>query len=105
MSAPVLDREHLAQYTGGDAALEAELFSLLEGQIQALTEVLATTRDEGAWRTAAHTLKGASRGVGAMALGDACAEAELSPLDPAALAAVDDEARKARDAIADAKAA
>ena len=32
--APVFDREHLAQYTSGDAALEAELFGLLKEQAE-----------------------------------------------------------------------
>lgn len=101
----VLDRDHLARYTAGDAALEAELFALLEGQIEACVAVLEQTRDEGEWRTAAHTLKGAARGVGAMALGEACAAAEGQPLDPAAALAVRDEAEKARAAMQAAKAA
>jgi HPt (histidine-containing phosphotransfer) domain-containing protein len=101
----VLDRDHLARYTAGDAALEAELFSLLEGQIDACAAVLEQTGDEGEWRAAAHTLKGAARGVGAMALGEACAAAEDQPLNPAAALAVRDEAEKARTAMAAAKAA
>ena len=35
MSAPVLDRDHLEQYTAGDTALEAELFGLLSSQMEA----------------------------------------------------------------------
>jgi HPt (histidine-containing phosphotransfer) domain-containing protein len=101
----VLDRDHLARYTAGDAALEAELFALLEGQIEACVSVLEQTSDEGEWRSAAHTLKGAARGVGAMALGEACAAAEHQPLDPAAAVAVRDEAEKARAAMQAAKAA
>lgn len=101
----VLDRDHLARYTAGDAALEAELFSLLESQIEACIGVMEGTRDEGQWRSAAHTLKGAARGVGAMALGDACAAAETQPLDPAATIAVRDEADKARKAMDAARAA
>ncbi|MFW5660475.1 MAG: Hpt domain-containing protein, partial [Oceanicaulis sp.] len=71
MDAPVLDREHLARYTGGEAGLEAELFSLLDDQIEACTRTLRGTADTEAWAAAAHTLKGAARGVGAMALGAA----------------------------------
>ena len=95
MTAPVLDRDHLARYTSGDAALEAELFALLEGQILTLVSILEQTRAEGDWMRAAHTLKGAARGVGAMALGDACAAAESNPLDPAAALAVRDEGDRA----------
>lgn len=105
MTRAVLDREHLARYTAGDATLEAALFSLLEGQIEACVSVMEQTGDEGAWRTAAHTLKGAARGVGAMALGEACAAAETQPLDPAAALAVRDEAEKARSAMKAARAA
>lgn len=104
-SGPILDREHLARYTGGDAGLEAELFGLLDGQIDACVAMLAAALSaadgrEG-WGRATHTLKGAARGVGAMALGDACADAEARPLDPAALERVRiaaDAARRAMDA-------
>jgi HPt (histidine-containing phosphotransfer) domain-containing protein len=95
MTANVLDREHLARYTSGDAALEAELFSLLSSQIEACIAVLERTDDEGAWRASMHTLKGAARGVGAMALGAACDAAEGQPMDPAAALAVRDEAERA----------
>lgn len=105
MTAPILDREHLARYTAGDAALEAELFGLLNTQIEACAGVLERTGDPGEWRAAAHTLKGAARGVGAMALGEACAAAENHPLDPAAAAAVRDEAVKAQAKMKDALAA
>ncbi len=105
MTTAILDREHLARYTSGDAALEAELFGLLTAQIEACVSLLEQTGDEGEWRVAAHTLKGASRGVGAMALGDACAAAEKQPLDPAAALAVRDEAEKARAAMQAAQAA
>jgi HPt (histidine-containing phosphotransfer) domain-containing protein len=97
----VLDRAHLARYTGGDAALEAELFALLDGQIEACIGRLSqvTPGDDQAWRDAAHTLKGAARGVGAMQLGEACAAAENRPHDPAALEAVMSAAAAARDAM------
>jgi HPt (histidine-containing phosphotransfer) domain-containing protein len=100
MTAPVLDRDHLARYTGGDAALEAELFGLLQGQIDACVAKLRAAQAEAGWTQAAHTLKGAARGVGAMALGEACAEAERQPLNDAALAAVEAEAVRAKAAMA-----
>ncbi len=97
----VLDRAHLALYSGGDAALEAELFALLEGQIDACTGRMARAApgDAQAWRDAAHTLKGAARGVGAMQLGDACEAAETRPHDGDALKAVMTAAAAARDAM------
>ncbi|MCH8489310.1 MAG: Hpt domain-containing protein [Oceanicaulis sp.] len=97
----VLDRTHLALYSGGDAALEAELFALLEGQIEACTTRMAqaASGETQAWRDAAHTLKGAARGVGAMQLGEACEAAETRPLDAGALQAVITAAEAARDAM------
>lgn len=108
MDAHVLDRDHLARYTAGDAALEAELFALLGAQIDACTTALreaADGRDAEGWARAAHTLKGAARGVGAMALGEACAMAEKQPLDAGALNAVQDAADEARAAMMAAQAA
>jgi len=100
MSAPILDREHLAQYTAGDAALEAELFGLLNSQIEACVQTLRTAADEQAWVHAAHTLKGASRGVGAMELGEACETAETRFQDPDALEAVEHAAARVQTAMA-----
>lgn len=99
----VLDRVHLAQYSGGDAALEAELFALLDAQIEACTGRMARAvpGEDQVWRDAAHTLKGAARGVGAMQLGEACAAAESRPHDAAALEAVMSAAGAARAAMED----
>ena len=97
----VLDRAHLALYSGGDAALEAELFGLLQGQIEACLARMsqAAPGADQVWRDAAHTLKGAARGVGAMQLGEACAAAETRPHDADALQAVKSAADAARDAM------
>ncbi|WP_019959667.1 Hpt domain-containing protein [Woodsholea maritima] len=72
----ILDRQHLARYTGGDAALEAELFGLFLRQAETCIERLKIAQNDQAWRDAAHTLKGSARGIGAMALGHACEIAE-----------------------------
>lgn len=74
--AAVFDRDHLAQYTSGDAALEAELFGLLKEQCERCLGAMQAASDTNAWRAAAHTLKGASRGVGAFDLAMACERAE-----------------------------
>jgi HPt (histidine-containing phosphotransfer) domain-containing protein len=106
MDVPVLDRDHLSRYTAGDPGLEAELFALLDAQIDACISALADACENAdLWARAAHTLKGASRGVGAMKLGEACEAAEARPLDPAALALVRDEAEDARAAMIAAQAA
>lgn len=82
---PVLDLDHLARYTGGDEPLEAELFALFTRQAETCLARMAETGDIGEFLTAAHTLKGAARGIGAMKLGAACAGAEEHPLDAEAI--------------------
>lgn len=87
---PVLDLDHLARYTAGDEALEAELFALFEHQTETCLARMAETGDVDEFMTAAHTLKGAARGIGAMKLGAACAGAEETPLDAGAVGRVRD---------------
>ena len=79
-----IDLDHLARYTGGEKALNAEIIRLFDSQVTdmvgQLNSVLAV-RDAKRWREIAHTIKGAARGVGAFDMGDAAAAAE--PVDPA----------------------
>jgi hypothetical protein len=66
-SRPV-DMAHLARYTGGDAALNAEVFELFVGQATELMRQLESviqTGDTQRWRHVTHTVKGAARGIGA----------------------------------------
>jgi HPt (histidine-containing phosphotransfer) domain-containing protein len=84
MSAAPIDLEHLARYTGGDRTLNAEILRLFDGQVNDMVgQLLAILeqRDARKWREVTHTIKGAARGVGAFAMGDAAAAAE--PVDPA----------------------
>jgi HPt (histidine-containing phosphotransfer) domain-containing protein len=81
--APV-DLSHLARYTGGDRDLNTEILRLFNGQLHGMVGELLTVleqRDARKWREVTHTIKGAARGVGAFAMGDAAAAAE--PVDPA----------------------
>jgi HPt (histidine-containing phosphotransfer) domain-containing protein len=81
--APV-DLDHLARYTGGDRTLNAEILRLFDGQVsQMVGDLLGVLerRDGKKWREVTHTIKGAARGVGAFAMGEAAAAAE--PVDPA----------------------
>ena len=75
-----VDLAHLDRYTGGDRALDEEILLLFANQcresLARLDEIAAGVVDAKAWRQATHTLKGAARGVGAFALGDAAAAAE-----------------------------
>jgi hypothetical protein len=83
-SRPV-DLVHLARYTGGDAALNAEILRLFQGQVGEMVTRLKDVidhADQKAWHDINHSIKGAARGIGAFALADAAAAAEV--LDPAA---------------------
>ena len=76
--APV-DLDHLARYTGGDKSLNAEILRLFDGQISEMVDQLQAVmeqRDQSKWRQITHTIKGAARGVGAFAMGEAAADAE-----------------------------
>jgi HPt (histidine-containing phosphotransfer) domain-containing protein len=84
MSAAPVDLEHLARYTGGDKTLNAEILKLYDGQVSEMVGQLLSIleqRDARKWREVTHTIKGAARGVGAFAMGEAAATAE--PVDPA----------------------
>jgi HPt (histidine-containing phosphotransfer) domain-containing protein len=78
-----VDLSHLARYTGGDRSLNAEILKLFDGQVSEMVGQLRGVlelRDARRWREVTHTIKGAARGVGAFAMGDAAADAE--PVDP-----------------------
>ncbi|HEX2590054.1 MAG TPA: Hpt domain-containing protein [Rhizomicrobium sp.] len=74
--------EHLARYTGGDAALNAEILRLFDSQANDLVARLRSildARDTKSWKEVTHTLKGAARGIGAFPMADAAAD--LEPID------------------------
>lgn len=75
MSAPI-DYSHLDMYVQGDRALLDEILTIFEDQAKALKAALDPAATDDVWRHAAHTLKGAARGVGAFSLGDAAEQAE-----------------------------
>ena len=82
MAEPI-DLSHLARYTGGDKTLNAEILKLFDGQVSEMVSQLLSildARDSRKWREVTHTIKGAARGVGAFAMGEAAADAE--PVDP-----------------------
>jgi hypothetical protein len=84
MTAAPIDLSHLDRYTGGDRGLNTEILKLFNGQVNNMVgELLGVLqqRDVRKWRQVTHTLKGAARGVGAFAMGEAAAAAE--PIDPA----------------------
>ncbi|MGD0190285.1 MAG: Hpt domain-containing protein [Rhizomicrobium sp.] len=82
-SARPVDLAHLAHYTGGDQALDAEILKLFVGQSEQLIAKLRIQLEKAdlkGWHETNHSLKGAARGVGAFALADAAEAAErLNP--------------------------
>jgi HPt (histidine-containing phosphotransfer) domain-containing protein len=78
-----VDLSHLARYTGGERALNGEILRLFDGQLNEMVANLKDVlerRDTRSWRQITHTIKGAARGIGAFAIGEAAAAAE--PVDP-----------------------
>lgn len=70
---------NLQEITGGDPAMESELFELFLSSsvdcINGLRDALASG-DEKAWRNHAHAFKGISFNLGAAPLGDICKKAQ-----------------------------
>ena len=62
---PPIDLAHLARYTGREAALERELMDMFLANAERYLAEMAPAAVDNAWHRAAHTLKGAARGIGA----------------------------------------
>ena len=93
---PVVDREHLDEFTDGDPALERELAELYlataEGYLGELEHKLGSAQD---WRRIAHSLKGASRNLGASRVAALAEAAEHAPPAPDVLLGI----RRELDAV------
>jgi len=78
------DRAHLDRMTHGDRALAREVLRLFDSQAERQLEAMASADNAKARADAAHTLKGAARGVGAFAVArtaedvEACAKDEIA---------------------------
>lgn len=75
-SLPVLDIDHLSAMTGGDTELSLEVIGIFREQAQLWSRLLDPRAEARQWADAAHTLKGASLGIGALKLAAACERAE-----------------------------
>ena len=71
-----IDLVHLEKYVVGDDALRDEILSIFDDQAALLSDQFDVDQTDEGWRNTAHALKGASRGIGAWALGDLCEQAE-----------------------------
>jgi HPt (histidine-containing phosphotransfer) domain-containing protein len=69
-----VDFAYLERFALNDAKVIDEVLALFREQAAIWSPMLDAGVD--GWRDAVHTLKGAARGVGAVALGDACDHAE-----------------------------
>jgi len=81
-----VDFGHLERFAAGDDAVIDEVLEIFRQQA-AIWASLIDPASEG-WRDAVHTVKGASRGIGAFQLGDACERAEQ--IGPEGIAGVRD---------------
>ena len=84
-----VDFPYLEGFAAGDLTVVDEVLGLFQQQAEMWSPML-DSGTEG-WRDAVHTVKGAARGVGAHALGEACerAETEGGGALPAVHAALD----------------
>lgn len=75
-SLPVMDLGHLSAMTGGDTDLSIEIIEIFQHQAQLWSRLLDPRLPARDWSDAAHTLKGASLGIGALKLAAVCERAE-----------------------------
>jgi HPt (histidine-containing phosphotransfer) domain-containing protein len=94
-----VDFGHLERYAGHDVALVDEVLGIFREQAELWLQLLEPTAPAGAWKDAAHSLKGSALGVGAFRLAEACEAAETgSDAEPAQKARQLDRIRDEMDA-------
>lgn len=71
-----VDVSVLERMTGGDDVVTEEILGLFAQQAAMWSTMLDVTAE--GWRDAAHTIRGAAAGIGAVALAEACAAAEAA---------------------------
>ena len=76
MTDQAIDFAHLDRYVAGDAALRDEVLTIFESQVARCLRLLDPDGPNEDWRSIAHALKGASRGIGAWDVGALCEKAE-----------------------------
>ena len=77
-----VDFDYLEGFAAGDMQVVTEVLALFQGQAERWLQQMESPGD--GWRDLAHTIMGASRGIGANVLGDVADRAERS--SPAMLA-------------------
>ncbi|MEL6227876.1 MAG: Hpt domain-containing protein [Pseudomonadota bacterium] len=76
MTENAIDFAHLDRYVAGDRMLRDEVLTIFEGQVARCLRLLDVDGPSEEWRSIAHALKGASRGIGAWTIGSICEQAE-----------------------------
>lgn len=76
-NAKPVDLVHLGNQTMGDEALETEILSIFKSQSQIYMKMMLNSCDVTNRIRAAHSLKGAARGIGAFELAERAAEVEF----------------------------
>ena len=71
-----VDFAHLERYAANDEALIDEVLGIFREQAELWLQLLEPHAPAGAWKDAAHSLKGSALGVGAFKLAEACEAAE-----------------------------
>jgi len=105
-----IDRDYLARFTMGNAALEREVLELFASQLPLYVQQLTDAQTGTAWREAVHTIKGSAAAVGARRLSNIARMAEQLDIESAvavragqrakAIAAVSEAADEACRSIA-----
>jgi len=94
-----VDFAHLESYAAHDGDVIDEVLAIFREQTTVWLRLLDPCGPAAVWRDGAHTLKGASLGVGAFALAEVCAEAEQgADLEAGRRAIILDRVRDALDA-------
>lgn len=75
-SLALLDLDHLRSMTGGDRDLAMEVLDIFRHQAEIWSRMLDPKSEPRQWADAAHTLKGAALGIGAIRLAAKCEKAE-----------------------------
>jgi HPt (histidine-containing phosphotransfer) domain-containing protein len=81
IAAKTVDYDHLRVQAGEDLGVMREVLALFVTHGEQVLAELEQTNDEKIWKRWTHTLKGSARGVGAFAVAEAAADAELHLLD------------------------
>jgi HPt (histidine-containing phosphotransfer) domain-containing protein len=95
-----IDLVHLSRQSCGDRDLEREVLGLFREQCARLLAVIAEAGRAKAGLVAAHTLKGAARGVGAFRVASLAERFEAGPSGAAGFSELTEAVAEARAAIA-----